>query len=84
MRWDGAYYKQAKTLTLSKARNVSSALLNRNPTFEDSMKELLKFVAAFDLDYGVKFIDARIEAIVDDTISSEYFKPIMMGRICDI
>lgn len=72
MRQDGSHPNQAQVINLSKICNTSPALVRRDSTFVETMKALINYARASDLEYSVSLVDARIKHIVHDTLSSEY------------
>lgn len=72
MRRDRGVVKQAETINLSKVCNTSFVLVRRGSTFLDTKKVLVNYAVDFDFEYGIKFFNARIKYIVNDTLSSLY------------
>lgn len=62
---------QAEANKLSRNRNSSSVLRHGDSALIDTMKALVNYAKAFDLEHRVKFMNAHISDIVDDTLSSK-------------
>lgn len=70
-RQDGAPIAQTEAITFRKVNNISSALVEKDWPFEDAMKVLFIDAGPFELWYKVKYLDVRMEDIVDDSPSSD-------------
>lgn len=56
LRQDGASIKNAETIKFSRAWNMSSVKVEKDSSFVDKIKALVKFTGVFDLEYGVRFV----------------------------
>lgn len=76
MRRDKADILQAKGIGFSKNRNILSwERVACDSTSVDTMKAPVRYAGAFNLEYGVKIVDASIENIVVDTVLFNYLPP---------
>lgn len=72
MSRDWTDIKQAVITKLSKIGYTFSALLLYDLILVDIANALVSCTGLFQIEYRVRFIDARLKDIVDDTLSSEY------------
>lgn len=83
MHLDRADIKQTEAIKFSKICNISSALLGPHPTFIDTMNALVSYPEVFHSQYRFKFVNACINDIVNETLSSEYL-PQDASDLCTI
>lgn len=65
-RVGGKPISPAQAVKLSKAANISTAVLRCKATFTDMMRSLLSYARATEENYGVRSVDVRIVDIVGD------------------
>lgn len=70
IRRDGVKIKQVDAIKMSKMSNTTAAIIRMDRSSVDIRKDIISYVCAFQLQYGVKFMQARIKRIVDDMMPS--------------
>lgn len=71
MSWDGASIQLGEERKLGQVASTSIAT-EWDSNFEYIMEDLVDYDGMFATQYGVKFSDAMIKDILEDTISSSY------------
>lgn len=67
-----ARIKQGYLIKLIKVRNTSSAMVQNHSPFLDTIKPLVKYAVAFELEYHLGFVYKSIKDSDDDMMSSVY------------
>lgn len=71
-RVGGKATSPAEGVNLRKITNLSTAIVQREPMFPDTMQSLLSYVQAFEENYGVHFLHMRISDIMENIIYSNF------------
>lgn len=67
---DGKAISPAQSIKLSETTSVSTANVQREATFTDSMESMLSYTSRFEKNYGEHFVDVRVMDVIDDMACS--------------
>lgn len=70
MRQYGEEMKQVRKIRLREIYNSAKPIIRIENFAEDMMRGVVRFVDAFELQFGVRFMRASIKNIVDDSMAS--------------
>lgn len=83
MSWYGKEIKHTEVVKLCKMCNTTTTIVHIDNSFVDNMKSIISYVAAIELQYVVKFMQARIKDIADDMMTSTFLprshNPLIFG-----
>lgn len=70
-RRDGCVIMIVEAINLARVKNLKSVVVRRHTLSINPLKSMKSYTHVFEMDYSVRFFDARFSCIVDDMISSQ-------------